>query len=157
MAAVGRRPCGFQGPGRASCQQAGVACLPYSNLSFSAPSGCSFSFYWGGKREHLGPTKIWKKGKYMWRKEERFTAWNKRGTWVSGPLPSHSGPTSSTAANQTVGIHRQKASPAEGRPSALKGLGKGGQGGQRGSWEALLSLLPAPQCHLRKLLTFAFQ
>lgn len=155
MAAVGRRPCGFQGPQASLLPAGGV--LPASPVAICPslpPQAARFPFI-EGKEGAPGADKNLEKGEV--RVGGRGEVWNERGTWVSGPFPPHPGPTSYTAASQTVGSHRQKASPAEGRPSPLKSLGKGGQGRQKGTWEALFSPPPRPQGHLRPLPTSAFQ
>lgn len=153
MAAVGRRPCGFQGPRACLLPAGGV--LPASPVAICPslpPQAARFLFIEGkegapGADQNLEKEEVCVQG--------RGEVWNEKGD-ISGPFPSHPGPTSSTAANQTVGIHWQNASPADGRPSPLKGLGKRGQG-RRGPGKPSSALLPAPLCHLRPLLTSALQ
>ena len=128
----------FPGAGLASASSvpAGVLGLPSSNVPLLAPSGCSGSFFfffffwgrWGGK--HLRLTKSGKR--------EVSVEGLRDGTEVGG-LRSVNVPSLPTLAppapevpSQTMGIHRPRARPREGRTSPSEGPGGGDEGEELG-------------------------
>ena len=158
MAAVGRRPCGFQGQGwppPPACLQGFSASLVATCPSWPPQAARALFFFffwgrWGGK--HLRLTKSGKR--------EVSVEGLRDGTEVGG-LRSVNVPSLPTLAppapevpSQTMGIHRPRARPRERRTSPSEGPGGGDEGeelGGGGSHPTRQTQKPPLTCHLGTL------
>lgn len=130
MAAVGRRPCGFQGQGGPPPP----ACLQGFSASVvatcpSAPSGCSgsFFFFFLGMVGWEAPEtdKIWEKGSVCEGLRDGTVGGLRSMNVPSLPILA---PPAPEVPSQTMGIHRPRARPREGRTSPLEGPGGRNEG-----------------------------
>lgn len=129
MAAVGRRPRAVsRGPGVSPASRQGLPDSLVAVCPSLPPLAASFPFIGGGGGGGGAPgaDKIWGKGKCIQRNSSEFGTRGGRGS--PAPALPVLAPPAPAAASQTVGIHRQKARPAEERPSPSEGPGEGRAG-----------------------------